>query len=88
MTVKMIRTIRGKLLWPALLTGVLAFVLFGVMALLFNGRAAAQTVQQLPPPPPVPRLKPTPTPKPPEEVLDVVKVTSNLVMVPVSVTDS
>ena len=81
MTVIMIRTIRGKLLRPALLTGVLALVLFG-------GIAMAQTVKQLPPPPPVPRLKPTPTPKPPEtEVLDVVRVTSNLVMVPVSVVD-
>lgn len=79
--VKMIRTVRGKLLWPALLPGVLAFV-------LFNGSATAQTVNQLPPPPPVPKLKPTPTPKPPETgELDVVRVTSNLVMVPVSVTD-
>jgi len=35
-----------------------------------------------------PKPKPTPPPKPPaEEVLDVVKVTSNLVMVPVAVTD-
>jgi Ca-activated chloride channel family protein len=69
-------------LWPALLTGVLALV-------LFSGSVEAQTVKQLPPPPPVPRLKPTPTPKPPEtEVLDVVRVTSNLVMVPVSVTNS
>jgi VWFA-related protein len=35
-----------------------------------------------------PKPKPTPPPRPPaEEVLDVVKVTSNLVMVPVAVTD-
>jgi len=89
MTVKMIRTIRGKLLWPALLPGVLAFAIFAALTpVLLNRSATAQTVQQLPPPPPVPRLKPTPTPKPPEtEVLDVVRVTSNLVMVPVSVTD-
>lgn len=87
MTVKMIRTIRGKLLGLALLPGVLAFVLFGTLALVFDESATAQT-KQLPAPPPIPRLKPTPTPKPPEtEVLDVVRVTSNLVMVPVSVTD-
>ncbi len=43
----------------------------------------------MPPPPPLWKAKPTPTPKPPEqEVLDVVRVSSNLVMVPVSVTDS
>lgn len=81
MTVMILR-IRGKLFWPALLTGVLALV-------LFSGFASAQTVKDLPPPPPVPRLKPTPTPTPPpQEVLDVVRVSSNLVMVPVSVTDS
>ncbi len=82
MTVKMILRIRGKFLQPALLPGVLAIVLFG-------GMVSAQTVKDLPPPPPIPRLKPTPTPTPPPpEVLDVVRVTSNLVMVPVSVTDS
>ncbi|MFL6332717.1 MAG: VWA domain-containing protein [Pyrinomonadaceae bacterium] len=46
-----------------------------------------------PPPPPVPTPtpKPTPKPKPVEETLDesdVVKVTSNLVVVPVAVTDA
>lgn len=82
MIVKMILRIRGKLFWPALLPGVLALVVFA-------GSGSAQTVNQLPPPPPVPRLKPTPTPTPPpQEVLDVVRVTSNLVMVPVSVTNS
>lgn len=82
MTVKMILRIRGKFLWPALLAGVLALV-------LFSGNLFAQTVKDLPPPPPIPKLKPTPTPTPPpQEVLDVVRVTSNLVMVPVAVTDS
>ncbi|HVF23197.1 MAG TPA: VWA domain-containing protein [Pyrinomonadaceae bacterium] len=48
----------------------------------------AQGVKDMPPPPPAWKAKPTPTPKPPEqEVLDVVRVSSNLVMVPVSVTD-
>src|SRR5688572_16100878 len=80
MTVMILR-IRGKLFWPALLPGVLALV-------LFSGYVSAQTVKDLPPPPPVPRLKPTPTPTPPpQEVLDVVRTTSSLVMVPVSVTD-
>src|SRR5262245_20177821 len=83
MTVMKLR-IRGKLFWPALLSGVLALV-------LSSGFASAQkTTRDLPAPPPVPKYKPkpTPTPKPPEnEVLDVVRVTSNLIMVPVSVTD-
>ncbi|HXQ71704.1 MAG TPA: VWA domain-containing protein, partial [Pyrinomonadaceae bacterium] len=47
-----------------------------------------QGVKNMPPPPPPWKAKPTPTPKPPEdEKLEVVRVTSNLVMVPVSVTD-
>jgi VWFA-related protein len=44
-----------------------------------------------PPPTPTPKPKPTPTPKPVEETLDdtdVVRVTSNLVVVPVAVTDA
>ena len=44
-----------------------------------------------PPPTPTPTPRPTPTPKPVEETLDesdVVKVTSNLVVVPVAVTDA
>src|SRR5229473_5446746 len=72
----------GELLRPAFLCGVLALF-------LCVPAASGQTIKDMPPPPPVPKPKPTPTPKPPaEEVLDVVKVTSNLVMVPVSVTDS
>jgi Ca-activated chloride channel homolog len=66
----------------------LAF-LFGVLAVFLCVPAVqAQSVKDLPPPPPAWKPKPTPTPKPPEqEVLDVVRVTSNLVMVPVSVTN-
>ena len=44
-----------------------------------------------PPPTPTPKPKPTPTPKPVEDTLDetdVVRVTSNLVVVPVAVTDA
>ena len=40
-------------------------------------------------PPPPPRVRPTPTPEPPPDAEeDVVRVTSNLVVVPVSVTDA
>jgi VWFA-related protein len=70
-----------KILWPVFLLGVLAIF-------LSVPSAHAQSTKDLPPPPPVWKAKPTPTPKPPEpEVLDVIKTTSNLVMVPVSVTD-
>lgn len=73
--------VRSKLVWLALAVGVLALF-------VFNGLSYAQTVRDLPPPPPKWKAKPTPTPKPAEpEVLDVVRVSSNLVMVPVSVTD-
>ncbi len=71
---------------PAFLVGVLALFL---CVSLFAPPVQAQGIKQMPPPPPLWKAKPTPTPKPPEqEVLEVVRVTSNLVMVPVSVTDS
>src|SRR4030095_1008394 len=66
-------------------------ILFGALAVFLSLVPAtqAQSTKDLPPPPPLWKPKPTPPPKPPEqEVLDVVKVTSNLVMVPVSVTDA
>ena len=72
--------VEEKLLWPAFLLGVLALF-------LSVPTVQAQGTQSLPPPPPPWRAKPTPTPKPEPEVLDVIKTTSNLVMVPVSVTD-
>jgi len=77
-----------KKLWrPAFLLGVLA--LFLCVSLSETTVQAQGGVKDMPPPPPVWKAKPTPTPKPPEqEVLEVVRVTSNLVMVPVSVTDS
>ena len=79
---KMILGVEKKLLWPAFLMGVLAIFLFA------PATQAQSSVKDLPPPPPVWRPKPTPTPKPAEpEVIDVIKTTSNLVMVPVSVTD-
>lgn len=73
-----------KYLGPALL--------LGVLALFFSLRpAVGQTLKDLPPPPPPPTPKPTPkptpTPVPKDEDFEVVRVTSNLVMVPVSVVD-
>jgi Ca-activated chloride channel family protein len=72
----------GKHFGPALLIAVLALCFCA-------GRAAAQTIRDLPPPPPAPTPKPTPTPGPPkDEDFEVIKVNSNLVMVPVSVVDA
>jgi Ca-activated chloride channel homolog len=75
----------GKHVGPALLVGVLALFLF---ALPVTG----QTLRDLPPPPPPPTPKPTPkptpTPEPKDEDFEVVRVNSNLVMVPVSVVDA
>jgi len=76
----MILGVEKKLLWPAFLMGLLALFLSTPTTL-------AQSTRDLPPPPPLWRPKPTPTPKPEPEVIDVIKTTSNLVMVPVSVTD-
>jgi Ca-activated chloride channel homolog len=72
----------GKHFGPALLLVVLA-----LFCLIHP--AAAQSINDLPPPPPAPKPKPTPTPAPPkDEDFEVIKVSSNLVMVPVSVVDS
>src|SRR6185295_10657419 len=78
----MILGVEKKLLWPAFLMGVLALFLSTPTAL------AQKTVKDLPPPP-LWKPKPTPTPKPvePEVITDVIRTNSNLVMVPVSVTD-
>lgn len=72
----------GKHLGPALLIAVLALC-------FYCDSGSAQTIRDLPPPPPAPTPKPTPTPGPPkDEDFDVIKVNSNLVMVPVSVVDA
>lgn len=72
---------------PAFLLGLLA--VFLCIASIPAAYAQQGGVKDMPPPPPLWKAKPTPTPKPPEqEVLEVVRVTSNLVMVPVSVTDT
>lgn len=64
----------------------------GVLALFFLSPVSAQSLKDLPPPPPpnqLPSPKPTPPPEPPkDEEFDVVRVSSNLVMVPVSVVDT
>ncbi len=74
--------IRGKQSGPALL--------FAVLALFCCAWSApSQTIRDFPPPPPAPTPKPTPTPAPPkDEDFDVIRVNSNLVMVPVSVVDA
>jgi len=72
----------GKHLGPALLLGVLA-LFFGLRS------ATGQSLKDLPPPPPAPTPKPTPTPRPPtDEDFDVIRVSSNLIIVPVSVVDT
>ena len=79
----MIVGVEKKLLRPAILLGVLAIFL-SIPTVL-----GQQTIKDLPPPPPPWKAKPTPTPKPvePEVISDVIKTATNLVMVPVSVTD-
>lgn len=73
-----------KRIAPALLIVALAFF-FATATFLLAPLTSAQKLKQLPPPPPAPRYKPKPTPTPEYEV---VRITSNLVMVPVSVTDA
>ncbi|MDQ1637215.1 MAG: Ca-activated chloride channel [Pyrinomonadaceae bacterium] len=65
-------------------------LLIAVLALCFCcGSVNAQNIRDFPPPPPAPTPKPTPKPAPPkDEDFDVIKVNSNLVMVPVSVVDA
>jgi Ca-activated chloride channel family protein len=78
----MIRERGRKQFGPALLIAVLA---------LFCSpwSTSAQTIRDFPPPPPAPTPKPTPTPAPPkDEDFEVIRVSSNLVMVPVSVVDA
>jgi Ca-activated chloride channel homolog len=71
---------------PALICAALASFLFA--AFFFVMPARAQKVKQLPPPPPGPIYKPKPTPTPGPEDFDIVRVSSNLIVVPVSVTDA
>jgi len=77
----MIRKFGRKHFGPALLLAVLV---------LFSSQwsTRAQTLRDMPPPPPAPTPKPTPTPAPKDEDFDVIRVSSNLVMAPVSVVDA
>lgn len=75
---------RTKSFAPALLIAALAFI-FSTAIFLTAPLSLAQKTKQLGPPPPVPRYKPKPTPTPEYEV---VRITSNLIIVPVSVTDA
>ena len=77
---------REKNFLPALT--IVALALFFLGATLLTPDTSAQKIKQLPPPPPVPRYRPKPTPTPAPIEYDVVRVTSNLVVVPVSVTDA
>ena len=71
----------GKQIGPVLL--------FAVLALFCcSGLASAQYVRDMPPPPPPPTPRPTPTPELKPEDFDVIRVSSNLVMVPVSVVNA
>src|SRR5215831_19294296 len=65
---------------PALATAALALSFLGIS--LFIPSTSAQKVKELPPPPPPPTYKPKPI------EYEVLRVNSNLVVVPVSVTDS
>jgi VWFA-related protein len=67
--------------WPALLAGALALF-------FCSGLVRAQRLKDLPPAPPPPKLKAKPTPTPAPEEVEVLRVTSNLVIVPVAVTDT
>lgn len=72
-----------RLLRPAFLLGVLAVFLSATAV-----AEAQKRLKDMAPPPPLWKAKPTPTPTPtPPEVIEVIRTTSNLVMVPVSVTD-
>ncbi len=74
---------RKKSYAPALVLTTLAF--FSCAAIFLSVPAGAQKIKQLPPPPPAPRYKPKPTPTPEYEI---VRVSSNLVIASVSVTDA
>src|SRR5207248_1178377 len=76
------RKIMRTRLTQALLAALASLFLVATSAMV----AQAQILQEPPPPPPKPKPKPQPTPK--DEDYEVVRVTSNLVVVPVSVTNA
>src|ERR687884_1515982 len=68
----------------------LPLALFVALAFLFLLPSSAGVQAQIlnEPPPPMPKPKPKPTPEPKDEDYEVLRVTSNLIVVPVSVTDT
>src|SRR5437588_9215982 len=74
-----------RTLTPALIIALAFFLCAGSFLARW---ATAQQLKRLPPPPPVPHYKPKPTPTPAPIEYDVVRINSNLVVVPVSVTDT
>jgi Ca-activated chloride channel homolog len=66
----------------------LAFLLLAVFTTLTAHAQIPGLPQDAPPPMRRPTPKPTPTPEPRDDEYEVVRVTSNLVVVPVSVTDA
>ena len=70
---------------PALALSALA--LFFGAAVFLSAPVTAQKIKELPPPPPVPRYRPKPTPAPEPPEYEVIRVSSNLVVMPVSVTN-
>jgi Ca-activated chloride channel family protein len=77
---------KKKYFEPALVFTALA--LFFGAALFLGDSVTVQKIKQLPPPPPAPRYKPKPTPTPEPPEYEVIRVSSNLVVMPVSVTDA
>ncbi len=76
---------KRKYFGPALVLTALALFFCGT---IFWGSVTAQKIKQLPPPPPGPRYKPKPTPTPEPPEYEVIRVSSNLVLMPVAVTDA
>src|SRR5437764_8577086 len=70
----------------SLLTLALSTALAFLFLVSTSAHAQAQILQE--PPPPLPKPKPKPQPTPKDEDYEVVRVTSNLIVVPVSVTDA
>ena len=77
---------KKKYFGPALVLTALALFFCGTI--FWGASVTAQKIKQLPPPPPVPRYKPKPTPTPEPPEYEVIRVSSNLVVMPVSVTDA
>ena len=77
------------MLSPTKFICVVLFTLVIFLPLVMRVEAQKPVTLDFPPPPPLPSPKPSPSPRPPrDDEIDIVRVTSNLVIVPVSVTDN